>query len=136
LQGLVDRSDRSAAGDSARHVGLVGHDDQQVSGLLEGGTGLIHARKHGHLAERCGAVWPALAHDCGAEDTVAVEENGAAAHQVVPGRTDSHLVAATLRAGWLTSRCQTTAARPSVCGVIRSGKRGGTTTQAVAFALV
>src|SRR5439155_19453629 len=45
---------------------------------------------------------------------------------------DSHLVAARLSAGWLTSRCQTTAHRPSVCGVIRSGETVGITTQASA----
>lgn len=35
--------------------------------------------------------------------------------------TDSHFVAVTLSAGWLTRRCHTTAARPSVWGVMRSG---------------
>ncbi len=35
-------------------------------------------------------------------------------------------------AGWLTSRCQTTAHSPSVCGVIRSATSGGMTTHASA----
>ena len=34
-------------------------------------------------------------------------------------------MAARLSAGWLTSRCQTTAHSPSVCGVIRSGDTVG-----------
>src|SRR5262249_23283661 len=46
--------------------------------------------------------------------------------------TDSHLVAARCRAGWLTRRCQSTAHSPSVWGVIRSSKRGGMITQASA----
>ena len=36
-----------------------------------------------------------------------------------------------LEAGWLTRRCHTTAARPSVWGVMRSSTSGGMTTQAV-----
>ena len=40
------------------------------------------------------------------------------------------------RAGWLTSRCQITAARPSVWGVIRSATSGGMTTHEVADAAV
>ena len=35
----------------------------------------------------------------------------------------SHLVAVSNKAGWLTSKCHTTAHRPSVCGVIRSSKQ-------------
>src|SRR5438552_3375726 len=43
---------------------------------------------------------------------------------------DSHFVAARMRAGWLTIRCQTTAHSPSVCGVIRSGETVGMITHA------
>ena len=67
---------------------------------------------------------------------VAADEPGAADDQDpagLPGglrqRMDSHLVSDAFNAGWLTRRCQITAARPSVWGVRRSGARGGTTTQ-------
>ena len=46
--------------------------------------------------------------------------------------TDSHFVFVSLEPGWLTSRCQTTAAKPSVCGVIRSAETVGMTTHASA----
>src|SRR5262249_5979187 len=49
---------------------------------------------------------------------------------------DSHLVAARLRAGCEARRCQTTGARPSVGGVIRSGGTVGMTTPASAVAFV
>ena len=42
---------------------------------------------------------------------------------------DSHLVGINCRAGCETRRCQTTAQRPSVCGVTRSANSGGITTQ-------
>src|SRR5262249_33145586 len=51
-------------------------------------------------------------------------------------RADSHLVGAFFSAGWLTSKCQTTAHRPSVCGVMRSGNIGGTITHASAACAV
>src|SRR5438132_9755814 len=47
-------------------------------------------------------------------------------------RTDSHFVTCVFRAGWLTSRCHTTAQRPSVCGVTRSAFSGGMSTHASA----
>jgi len=46
--------------------------------------------------------------------------------------TDSHLVSLRLSAGCETRRCQTTAARPSVCGVMRSACTVGMSTQASA----
>src|SRR5690242_7899676 len=49
---------------------------------------------------------------------------------------DSHLVAFTFKAGWLTKRCQTTAHSPSVWGVIRSGETVGMMTQASEASLV
>ena len=42
---------------------------------------------------------------------------------------DSQRVGPCCKIGWLTSRCQTTAHKPSVCGVIRSANSGGTTMQ-------
>ena len=37
--------------------------------------------------------------------------------------TLSHFVGERCSFGWLTSRCQTTAQKPSVCGVTRSARR-------------
>ena len=50
--------------------------------------------------------------------------------------TLSHFVAERWSCGWLTSRCQTTAAKPSVCGVMRSAATVGMTTHASATCLV
>ncbi len=62
---------------------------------------------------------------------MAADESGAAGdeerrcHRVIS--TDSHLVAARCNRGWLTSKCQSTAHSPSVCGVMRSGASAGMT---------
>src|SRR5258708_29989936 len=50
--------------------------------------------------------------------------------------TLSHFVGARCNFGWLTSRCQTTAQNPSVCGVTRSVATVGMTTQASATCFV
>ena len=50
--------------------------------------------------------------------------------------TDSHFVFSRCSRGWLTSRCHTTAAKPSVCGVVRSADTVGMTTHASATCLV
>src|SRR5580704_6304399 len=65
---------------------------------------------------------------------MAADEPGATRDEIPRGgRTygihgsDSHLVATRCNSGWLTSKCQSTAHRPSVCGVIRSGASAGIT---------
>ena len=70
-----------------------------------------------------------VAHDID-ERPVAVEDD-ASRHLV-----DSHFVAAICSFGWLTRRCHTTAAKPSVCGVMRSLCTTGTSTHASATCLV
>ncbi len=72
-------------------------------------------------------------------DEVAPDEPGPADEEHATVHRDASLSGATptssggaLSAGWLTSRCQTTAHRPSVCGVTRSSLAGGMTTQASA----
>src|SRR3984893_18788026 len=53
-------------------------------------------------------------------------------HRLPSWPTDSHLVGFSLSFGWETRRCQITAHRPSVCGVMCSGYSGGTNTEASA----
>src|SRR5689334_12226050 len=50
--------------------------------------------------------------------------------------TDSHFMADRCSLGWLTRRCQSTAQKPSVWGVIRSGDITGTSTQTWATCFV
>ena len=62
-----------------------------------------------------------------ADEAGAADDEEALARRMRRGRrhlVDSHLVAARLSAGWLTSRCQTTAHSPSVCGRDPIGRDG------------
>ena len=70
-----------------------------------------------------------------AVDQVAADETGSSHHEVPRRRGHrpdpvnvSHRAPARLRQGCETSRCQRTAHTASVCGVTRSGNRGGITT--------
>ena len=58
------------------------------------------------------------------------DEPAAARRRELAGqRRDSHFGVAARSAGWLTSRCQTTAHIPSVCAVTRSSFTVGTRTE-------
>ena len=65
-----------------------------------------------------------------ADESRAARDEVARAHRagsMFADDTDSHFVAARCNSGWLTSRCHSTAHRPSVCGVMRSGASAGIT---------
>jgi hypothetical protein len=86
------------------HVGLVGDADEQEAEIVEHSQGLLHPGQDLDGLEGRGRVRHAVPDERPGQDTVPVQEHGAAAH-----RTDSHFIGFACNAGWDTTRCQTTA---------------------------
>src|SRR5688572_20936432 len=87
----------------AGDIRLVRHHDQREACRTKPRERLRHARQQLDLIDarrREGLVVP---YQRAIDDAVAIEKHRG------PHRVDSHFVAATLRSGWDTSRCQITA---------------------------
>ena len=117
-----------------RRPRLIGGDREQEAWRPPGPQPLDDAGQEAQLlGVKRDARRPRLlvAHDVD-ERSVAIEDRDAAG----PSLHASHFVAGRWSFGWLTRRCQITAQKPSVCGVIRSGETVGMTTHASATCLV
>jgi hypothetical protein len=89
---LVDAFHYGALLGSARHIRLVGHDQQKKSLGFQCSQGFRHVRQDFQFVHTGRRVWLPLADNGAIQDSVAIEKNG-------PQRADSHLVSARLISG-------------------------------------
>lgn len=118
--------------DSSGDIRLVGGEDQQEAGLVEGTQGFRHSWQDLQLLERRRRIPLAVLHPRPIDDTVPIKKNRpvhkryAFAVFAVP----SHLASTICNFGCETKQCQTTDWNASVCGVTWSGSTVGITTTA------
>ena len=121
-QARVHRVDQGPGNGAAPDVGLVGRDDEQKAGLLEraaaGGDPFVQPE----LLDRARRERLPIPDDLDVQRSVPVQEDCGPQRHPPQGlaATDSHFVWFTLRSGWETKRCQTTAWKASACGVTRA----------------
>src|ERR1019366_4505046 len=143
-QPVVHRLDDGLRLGAPAHIGLIGGDDQGVSGVVQLTARGRHAGEEAEFVHVRGCKRIPVADDREVERAIPVHENGGTAARGtgggwrnrgihgLPVETLSHLVWFTLRSGWETKRCQMTAWNASLCGVMLPGLTVGTMTQASA----
>ena len=109
------------------HVGLIGHHQIEEAILPEPQQGFPHPIQNAEIFQTLGGVRLAVFYHRLVDHSVPVQENGP--FQRV---ADSHLVALAFSLGCETSRCQITAWKASLWGVMVSGFTVGMMQQASA----
>jgi hypothetical protein len=103
----MHRIEHARRNDGAAGIGLVGHDDQRISAVLEPAD-IAHGRivESERLDRLRGRVLP-VAEFGDDEDPVTIEKTGGMSARF--SYRTYHLVVRRCKTGWLTRQCQTTA---------------------------
>jgi len=105
LHGLVNHFHEFFGNDSPAHVRLICSDDDQKPSVFETSARVRHAGEDFKIPQLRRRIWQTVPKNGTVDDTVAVEEDGAArVHFVL-----SHFVLPTFSLGCETNKCQTTA---------------------------
>ncbi len=131
-QAGIDRLNGILTSRASRDIGLVGHDDEEKSCLLQAPQTFGYSRKNLDFRDTGRGMRLPLPNNGAIYYPVAIKENSAPFGHDRHLTADSHLVSCALSFGCDTSKCQTTAWEASECGVIFSELTVGTITHASA----